>query len=592
MSNGKLILALGLAAGIALAAVGQTPPATPAPAQTTTQTTTAAPPAEKVPDGGMPQWLKPETPAQRTARIGTAEDPGNDPDENKRFWRFGLKVYIQKTEKRFSNFEGCEEGSIRPIGYMNVCREIYQMNDKFIWAWVVEREPSEAPAAPDTASPYTKEQLDYWQFMRPEFSPLDVPSADTTIHFEESSDGLPSAGSWRNSLAVADMNGDGFLDIIAPPERGMANGLPAIFLGDGKGHWTYWKDVRWPQALDYGSVVAADVNKDGHMDLVFGVHLTGIYVFLGDGKGNFKVDDEGLPNDFPTRRVIVADVDHDGWPDIVAQSEGPTPRNDRNPEYGKLRVYYSREKGTRWEGANISEPNEDFGGDFLSTGKFNDDVYPDFIGSSVYFNGPHIMFLSKGPKKYENVGGSGALIPGLSFYYANATGRFSSKTLDDALISFVHIWPDVDPKLIPAPARTRVSGIDRISFTGKAPKRTSIVRWPSDRGVWGMAAADVDGDGNLDIVYTRQDNNTINILLGDGKGGFRRATTEGIKLERNGSYDVKVVDVNGDGKPDVILAYESSGTTSLSQRDGSIHVFLNRGATPTTKPPATAGAKQ
>ena len=61
-------------------------------------------------------------------------------------------------------------------------------------------------------------------------------------------------------------------------------------------------------------------------------------------------------------------------------------------------------KGTKWEGANIAQPYEPFGGDFLSVGKFNDDVYPDFIGSSVYFNGPHILFLSKGANKYENVG--------------------------------------------------------------------------------------------------------------------------------------------------------------------------------------------
>jgi hypothetical protein len=107
-----------------------------------------------------------------------------------------------------------------------------------------------------------------------------------------------------------------------------------------------------------------------------------------------------------------------------------------------------------------------------------------------------------------------------------------------------------------------------------------ILRWVSDRGIWGLAAADVDGDSNLDIVYTRMDNATVNLLLGDGKGGFKRATIEGVKLERNASYDVKLTDLNGDGKPDIILAYEAGGTTSLSQRDGSIHVFLNRGAAP------------
>jgi hypothetical protein len=579
-----LILAFCLASGATLAAVAQTTPApqpAPAPQTSTAPATTTTEPAANVPDGGMPHWLRPETPEKRKARLGTVEDPGLDPPESKRFWRFGHNMYIQKTARRWANFEGCDEGTLRPIGYFALCRELYQMNENWVWAWVVEQDPNAKPEVVDPASRYSKEQLDYWQILRPEFFPLDVPVSKTVIRFEESSQGLPSGGSWRNSMAVADMNEDGFLDIIAPPERGVANGVPAIFLGDGKGHWTYWKDVKWPQALDYGSVTAADLNKDGHMDLVFGVHLTGVFVFLGDGKGTFKTDDEGLPTDFPSRRVNVADVDHDGWPDIVAQSEGPTPRGESSAEYGKLRVYYNRAKGTKWEGANISLPFEPFGGDFLSVGKFNDDAYPDFIGSSVYFNGPHILFLSKGLKKYENVGGKGDLVPGLSYYYANATGRFSSKTMDDAMLSFTRSWPEVDPKVIPTPPNTRVVGIDRLTFTGKTPVRVPVIRWPSDRGIWGMAAGDVDGDGNLDVVYLRLDNATVNLLLGDGKGGFKRATLEGVKLERNATYDIKLTDLNGDGKPDIILAYEAGGTTSLSQRDGSIHVFLNRG--PATK---------
>jgi hypothetical protein len=38
-----------------------------------------------------------------------------------------------------------------------------------------------------------------------------------------------------------------------------------------------------------------------------------------------------------------------------------------------------------------------------------------------------------------------------------------------------------------------------------------------------------------------------------------------------------VADVNGDARPDVILMYEAESATSLSTRNGSVHVFLNRG---------------
>ncbi len=469
------------------------------------------------------------------------------------------------------------------------------MNEKWVWTWQPDRDdprnkPQPEVAAEEPKTLYTPEAMDYLMKLRAEFTPLGAPASDLTVHFEEASQGLPSAGSWRNSLAVADMNEDGCPDIVAPPERGIPNGVPSIFLGDCKGHWTYWKDVKWPHSLDYGSVTAADLNKDGHLDLVFGVHLTGLMVFLGDGKGHFTDASEGLPTDFPTRRVVVTDVDNDGSPDLVALSEGPSikEQNSKNPTYGKLRVYYNRENAKRWEGADVAPPGEYLGGDWLSTGKFNDDKYPDFLAASIYYNGPNILWLSTGQKKFANVGGGGKLLPAFSYYYANAAGRFSSKKLDDGIVSYVRMWPStIDTKIVPQPAITQISGLDRITFTGKEPVRTPIVRWAGSRGVWGLATGDFDGDGNLDIIYTRSDPRGAEILLGDGKGGFRRATIEGLKIEPNTNYDIKIVDVNGDGRPDLIIGYESSGTTMLSGRDGSIHVYLNRGV---TRAPAAAVA--
>jgi len=50
-------------------------------------------------------------------------------------------------------------------------------------------------------------------------------------------------------------------------------------------------------------------------------------------------------------------------------------------------------------------------------------------------------------------------------------------------------------------------------------------------------------------------------------------------------YDLKVTDVNGDKRPDVIIMYESGASTNAAEasrsgfaaRNGSVHVFLNRG---------------
>lgn len=546
--------------------------------------------AGKVPDGGAPYYLHPETKEQRQARLGTAEDPGCDPDLKKVFWRFGKAYTIGKYERQWAIYShgDYDEGFVRPFGFVNSHRELYQHNDRYVWTW--EAVPDEKSAAfeedlrksTETNRRFTDADVEYLQRARAEFFELSPAKSTKTLRFEESSDGLPTSGSWRNGLAVADMNGDGCPDIIAPPERAGGTGIPAIFLGDCKGHWKYWQNVSWPHRFDYGTVAAGDFNNDGHMDLAFAVHLSGIYVVLGDGKGNFTEVSAGLPRDFPTRRLVVADVDHDGYPDIVAISEGPTAVHNPNESLGKIRVYYNRDKGKRWEGVDVAPGQAQVGGDYLSVGRFSGAKYPDIVAASIYQGSPDVVYLNEGAKKWSKLDSKvGAVIPFLSFYMANTTGKFSSKKSDDVILSYARFWPtDVNEKLIPKPPLLEVSGLDRLSFSPSGVKRTPIVRWGSKFGVNGIAAADIDGDGNLDLVYSayeRPDRRDIIVLLGDGKGHFTRAAVEGLTGDRNATYDVKVADVNGDGRPDIIVMYEANQTTALSARNGSIRVFLNRG---------------
>jgi hypothetical protein len=546
---------------------------------------TAQPAADEMeaPEGGIPTYIKEETPDERRERLATPEDPGTNPDPDKVWIRFGKKMKIRKYEREFARYNPDNPRLVRPLAMVNFNFEIYQQNEKYVWVWMEEvtpRRPREERAKAEQKREIPKETIDYLTQIRDEFTPLDPPASPLKLRFEESSNGLPGSGSWRNSGAVADMNGDGKLDIVVPPQRA-GNGVPAIFLGDGKGNWTPWRAV-WPTRLNYGSVVAADFNKDKKMDVAFSIHLSGVAVFLGDGKGEFR--EVFYDRAFPSRRIVTTDIDRDGWMDIAAITEGPTGRSGdpKAKEYTALRGYLNRSKGAKWEGFNIAHPKDNTSGDWLATGNLNGDRFPDFVTSTIYFNGTSTVHLSQGEeKKYDFFwDGKGFVVPFRSYYSAVATGAFSNKDRDDAIVASYRIWPsNVDQKQITDPALPRVVALDRVSFSedGKEGTRTPIMRWEPGRSVPGIATADFDHDGKLDVMFTRHDPREAVLLLGDGKGGFSRGTIEGLPLRPQSNYDLLVADVNSDSLPDVIVMYESESATSLSARNGSIHVYLNKG---------------
>lgn len=543
----------------------------------------------KVPEGGVPTFLRPETPEKRKERIGLPEDPGCDPDPKQVFWRFGKPETIVRYERIYAAYDNPPDANyIRPFGYGNFYYELYQQNEKSVWVWEPVREQQTEANAPvddihkSTAGGhvYTDQEVEVLNRLRSEYFPVTPAASSKTLRFEDASNGLPSTGSWRNGLAVADMNGDGFPDIIAPAER--AGGFfPTIFLGDGKGNWKVW-DVKWPHPIAYGSVVAADFNKDGKMDLAFAAHLDRLYVLLGDGKGKFTDSDAGLPKEFGARRVKAADVNGDGWTDLVAISEGPTAVQSAPEAVSQVRVYLNEGKGKSWKLAPVSTSMQRVAGDYLSIGDFNGDKRMDVATANIYQGSPATMFLGQAGTKWAPLDPQmGRIIPFLSYYYANAAGKFTSTKRDDAIVSYVRIWPtDVNPKLVATPPLTRVTGIDRLSFEDGQPKRTPIMRWGNNFGVNGIAAGDFDGDGKLDIAFTNfesPEKRNLTILLGDGQGGFRRATIEGVTLPARSTYDLTAADVNGDGRPDLIVMFEADESGLGGTKTGSIHVLLNRG---------------
>jgi hypothetical protein len=145
---------------------------------------------------------------------------------------------------------------------------------------------------------------------------------------------IPSISNFSHDGAVADVDGDGDIDIFNCDIYG-GDGGATLYINDGNGYFSDGSS-RLPlvmRTLDrkFTSSEFADVDNDGDMDLVLGSHGGGLpseaaardSILLNDGAGNFDfAPDETMPERIggPTWGVSemdVGDLDGDGWIDLV-----------------------------------------------------------------------------------------------------------------------------------------------------------------------------------------------------------------------------------------------------------------------------------
>ena len=234
-----------------------------------------------------------------------------------------------------------------------------------------------------------------------------------------------------SDFVVGDFNADGKVDIVTLSYARDSTGQPAlpvatalnIFLGNGDGSFRKPTPIATFSTTG-GYVGAGDFNGDGKLDLAV---MTGnaVLVYLGKGDGMFSVGPPYGTQLTASQKIFVADLNGDGIKDLVAS--GPL-------NTGVSAVLFGNGDGTFHSPVLLTEIA-------ITIADVNRDGFPDIIGAS-FGGGPLNVLLNRGDGTFlqgQTVGAipylSGAPVAGRNFYQSIVSGDFNGDGNIDIIVS-------------------------------------------------------------------------------------------------------------------------------------------------------------
>jgi hypothetical protein len=391
-----------------------------------------------------------------------------------------------------------------------------------------------------------------------DFEDIAPPRVSGRIHLEKvASNGLPQRGLWRASFEMVDMNGDGILDIVATTDR-LGDGKPHVWLGDGKGSFTPWKlsysEHGKPQehfSIDYGGVAVGDIDGDGFLDIVCASHGSGLVSLFGDGKGHFDIVRAGLgTKDFSSEAVVLLPAGGAGKLDIVASRDSGESKEGEGVDKTQVRLYrfLGRDKG--WE----IKRDALIGGFYSNTLRawdFDRDGKPDILTGSHYTGALTLLWRNAGDGTFPPVRFD-AIEP-YSYHFATAPGTFGA----ERAAAFADGWS----MQANVPTPMKASGVTLYVYKNGEWTRHRIWRKTELKAyLFGLAMGDLDGDGLDDVVFPDGEARKLRILFQRPDGTFvEAAESEEPTLDSPGQC-VRLADLDKDGRLDIVLSKTVSST--------------------------------
>ncbi len=373
---------------------------------------------------------------------------------------------------------------------------------------------------------------------------------------------------------AADLNGDGFPDLVVATNTGTMTSTFAVLLnGASAGPITFGTAKVYGGAIGSSQLMTGDVNGDGKQDVIAGGN-PGVFsgpsaaIFYGSGDGTLK------PASFSggtTNNLTLADFNGDGVTDIAAfngdlsygiathvnVSLGPYSNNGASSVFLPLGIV----------ALHAVDVNGDGHVDLVLTGStttvlLNDGAGNLTVGRSYATPGSYYSAQVNGngkidlvfttPRGFYTLSGNGDGtfngLPALFDSDVAATGD----TNDDGLIDFVAIEQSV--------------GI-QISAVGRGDGTFSVLNSLADQLKGFPLLADFDGDGVVDLIQ-------ISPSGGESTMVWSKGSSNGLYVQSGASVDLGVKgavaavagDFDRDGKQDLVVSYldTTAGATNVS----------------------------
>lgn len=360
--------------------------------------------------------------------------------------------------------------------------------------------------------------------------------------------------SFGTSIALGDINGDGFADMAVGGEQynaGAFNGAMWIYFGSANGFASQAASTVAQYVgiagNDYygGALAMGDLNGDGYQDVVVAARErpgpTGeLYAYLASGSGlslSAATTKTGIGSERLGSSVACADINNDGLADVIVGA--------RTSTNGTVYVFHGTGSGFNTTAAATiqGEASGDGLGEGVFTGDYNNDGYTDVV---VQARDRNAGFVAQGVVY---------LIPGSA---AGITGSFS------------------------------VNSATHVNYSGEVANTNFGTR---------AVIADANGDGLMDLFLTAYlpaaTPGAVYFIPGTSTG-FTSQNAAAIARKISGittgdrfGIALNIKDINNDGYPELISgAYLRDGGGGAGQ--GVLSIFLGQASGFTSQSSAAA----